>query len=166
MSLRDTAPFLDHPSRAVASLLCISALAFGLTACGKTDEPTVGQRLDSAVSKTEQAAANAKAQADVAVANASAKVEQGAAKAESALKDATNQAVGAMDDASITAQVSAGLAKDPGLSAVKINVDTVKGAVTLQGPAANDAARLRAEAIAKAVQGVTSVNNRLTVSPG
>jgi hyperosmotically inducible protein len=166
MILRSTPHFLQHPTQTVASLLCISALAFGLTACGKNEEASVGQRLDTAVAKTEQAAAEAKAKADAAVANAGAKIEQGAATAESAVKDATNQAAAAIDDASITAQVSAGLVKDPDLSALKINVDTVKGVVTLNGTTTNDAARQRAEAIAKDVKGVASVNNRLTVSPG
>ena len=44
----------------VASMLAVSALALGLMACSKTEEPTVGQRLDSAVEKTEQAAADAR----------------------------------------------------------------------------------------------------------
>eukprot|EP01041_Mallomonas_annulata_P025120 gene25120-46081_t len=52
------------PAHRVASLLAVSALALGLAACGKTEEPTVGQRLDSAVEKTEQAAADPRANAD------------------------------------------------------------------------------------------------------
>ncbi len=66
-----------------------------------------------------------------------------------------------VDDATITAQVSAGLAKDPDLSAVKINVDTRNGAVTLNGPAPNLAAKDRAQTIAKSIKGVTSVTNLL-----
>ena len=53
-----------HPAHRVASLLAVSALALGLAACSKTEEPTVGQRLDSAVEKTEQAAADARARAE------------------------------------------------------------------------------------------------------
>jgi osmotically-inducible protein OsmY len=94
------------------------------------------------------------------------KMEQGAASAEATAKDAANAAKGAMDDAAITAQVSAGLAKDPDLSAVKINVDTVHGKVTLNGPAPSTVARDRAETIAKGVSGVTSVSNQLVVTPG
>ncbi len=31
--------------RGIASILAVSALALGLTACGRNEEPTVGQRL-------------------------------------------------------------------------------------------------------------------------
>eukprot|EP01030_Chromulinospumella_sphaerica_P014976 gene14976-14775_t len=118
----------------VASMLAVSALALGLMACSKTEEPTAGQRLDSAVEKTEQAAAEARAKTEAAVQKAEVQMEKGAERAEVAAKDlgdstkqAANTAMEKMDDASITAQVSAGLAKDPDLSAIKINVDTLGG---------------------------------------
>ena len=96
--------------------------------------------------------------------SAETKMEQGAANAEATAKDAANTAKGAIDDATITAQVNAGLAKDPDLSALKINVDTVNGKVTLNGPAPSTVARDRAETIAKSVTGVTSANNQLVVT--
>ncbi|MGN8002182.1 BON domain-containing protein [Acidovorax sp. 22279] len=157
---------IDRPAHRVASILAVSALALGLAACNKTEEPTVGQRLDSAVEKTEQAAADARVKAEGAMQNAETKMEQGAANAEATAKQAANSAKGVIDDATITAQVSAGLAKDPDLSAVKINVDTVNGKVTLNGPAPSTVARERAETIAKGVSGVTSVNNQLVVTAG
>ena len=155
---------MDRPAHRIASILAVSALALGLAACGKTEEPTVGQRLDSAVEKTEQAAADARVKAESAMKSAETKMEQGAANAEATAKDAANTAKGAIDDATITAQVNAGLAKDPDLSALKINVDTVNGKVTLNGPAPSTVARDRAETIAKSVTGVTSVNNQLVVT--
>ena len=155
-----------HPAHRVASLLAVSALALGLAACGKTEEPTVGQRLDSAVEKTEQAAADARTKAEAVMQSAETKMEKGAASAEATAKQAADTAKGAIDDATITAQVNAGLAKDPDLSAVKINVDTVNGKVTLNGPAPSTVARDRAETIAKGVSGVTSVSNQLVVTPG
>lgn len=145
--------FSQRPVQRIASVLAVSALALGLSACGKKDDATVGQRLDSAVEKTEQAAADARVKAEGAMHNA-----------ESAAKDATQSAKGAVDDATITAQVNASLAKDPDLSAAKINVDTVNGKVTLNGPAPSTVARDRAETIAKAVTGVTEVNNQLVVT--
>ena len=160
----NTLKISQRPAHRVVSILAISALALGLAACGKTEEPTVGQRLDSAVEKTEQAAADARASTASAMQSAETKMEQGAASAESATKNAANSAMGAIDDATITAQVNASLAKDPDLSALKINVDTVDGKVTLNGPAPTTVARDRAETIAKAVQGVTSVNNQLVVT--
>ena len=155
---------MDRPAHRIVSILAVSALALGLAACGKTEEPTVGQRLDSAVEKTEQAAADARVKAESAMQSAETKMEQGAANAEAKAKDAANTAKGAIDDATITAQVNAGLAKDPDLSALKINVDTVNGKVTLNGPAPSTVARDRAETIAKSVTGVTSVNNQLVVT--
>ena len=155
---------MDRPAHRIASILAVSALALGLAACGKTEERTVGQRLDSAVEKTEQAAADARVKAESAMQSAETKMEQGAANAEAKAKDAANTAKGAIDDATITAQVNAGLAKDPDLSALKINVDTVNGKVTLNGPAPSTVARDRAETIAKSVTGVTSVNNQLVVT--
>lgn len=155
---------MDRPAHRIASILAVSALALGLAACGKTEEPTVGQRLDSAVEKTEQAAADARVKAESAMQSAETKMEQGAANAEATAKDAASTAKGAIDDATITAQVNAGLAKDPDLSALKINVDTVNGKVTLNGPAPSTVARDRAETIAKSVTGVTSVNNQLVVT--
>lgn len=155
---------MDRPAHRIASILAVSALALGLAACGKTEEPTVGQRLDSAVEKTEQAATDARVKAESAMQSAETKMEQGAANAEATAKDAANTAKGAIDDATITAQVNAGLAKDPDLSALKINVDTVNGKVTLNGPAPSTVARDRAETIAKSVTGVTSVNNQLVVT--
>ena len=141
-----------QPTQRMVSFLAISALALGLAACGKKDEEqTVGQKLDAAVAKTEQAAADAQRKAEQvaedaqrkteqAMESTSAKVEDGAAKAEAALKDAgdaakeaAGKALGVADDAAITAQVAAGLAKDPELSALKINVDTKGGVVTLSG---------------------------------
>lgn len=154
----------QRPAQRIASILAVSALALGLSACGKNEDATVGQRLDSAVEKTEQAAADARAKTESAMNKAENKMEQGAANTEASTKDAADTAKTAIDDATITAKVNATLAKDPDLSAVKIDVDTVGGKVTLNGPAPTTVARDRAETLAKSVEGVTSVNNQLVVS--
>lgn len=65
-----------------------------------------------------------------------------------------------MDDAGISAKVKAGLAEDPELSAIRIDVDTRNGIVTLNGPVRNDVARERATRIAQGVKGVNSVVNQ------
>ena len=163
-------PVFKYPTLRIAGVLAVTALAFGLTACDKMKEPTVGQKIDAAIEQTEQAAAEAKAKAQQALESAGAKVEQGAVKAEAAAEgagDAARQAGNAMlekmDDAAITAQISAGLAKDPTLSALKIDVDTRDGVVTLQGPAPTQEAKDRATAIAQGVNGVSSVMNQLSV---
>jgi osmotically-inducible protein OsmY len=137
----NTSRFQPHTLPRMGALAAALALAAGLAACNKTEEPTAGQRLDSAIEKTEQAAQEAKQ-----------KMESAAHEA----GDATRSA----------AKVSAGLAQDPDLSAIKIDVDTRAGVVTLNGPVKTEQARERATQIAQGVQGVNSVVNNLTISSG
>ena len=140
------------------SLIATSALAalLALGACGqKQDDTTVGQKVDSAVTRTEQAAAEAKTDATNA-----------AQDAKVAITNTGEKIADKLDDATITAEVNAGLAKDATLSALKINVDTRDGRVTLRGPAPSADARDRATQIAKAVKGVSAVDNQLTVNAG
>lgn len=68
-----------------------------------------------------------------------------------------------IDDAKIVTVVNADLVKDKELSAIRINVDSTQGNVVLKGTAPNASAKARAESIAKGVNGVVSVDNRLTV---
>jgi hyperosmotically inducible periplasmic protein len=152
-----------------SSLLVASALALALalSACGKQDEgKTVGQKLDSAVAKTEQAGEQAKAKTESALANAGAALKDATQNAEASGKEAAGKAGDKLDDMTITAAVSVSLGKDPDLSALKINVDTKNGAVTLNGTAPSQAAVDKATAIAKAIKGVSSVDNKLQVKAG
>ncbi len=154
----------------IAVLLAGAALA--LAGCDNADNRTAGQKLDSAIAKTEKAADTAAAKTGEAVRDAKAKldasgttaeVKEGMANLKDAAKNAGNAMSGTVDDAAITSSVSAGLAKDPDLSAIKIDVDTKGGVVSLKGPAPTAAAKARAEEIAKGVQGVSAVNNQLEV---
>lgn len=156
----------------LASVLAVSAVALGLAACDKMKEPTTGQTRDSTVDTTGRAASDAKVNADNASAAAQNKVQEGAAKTEAAAsnaaqaaRDAGSSAMEVVGDAAITAKVSAGLVEDAALSAVKIDVDTNNGVVTLTGPAPSQSAKDRASTIAQGVKGVTSVVNNLTVNP-
>lgn len=159
-SLASFAPFAS--SRTWLAVLAAGA-ALTLAACDKPGNQTAGEKLDSAVAKTEQAASDAKAKTEQAAADAKTGMAGAAADVKEATKDATAAVTATVDDAAITASVSAGLAKDPDLSAIKIDVDTKGGAVSLKGPAPTAAAKSRAEEIAKAVQGVKSVDNQLEV---
>ena len=146
--------------------LSIAALAV-LSACGnKDDGKTAGQKLDSAVANTEQAAAEAKAKAEAAMARAGDAIKDATQKAESSSGKVVQSMSGKAGDAAITASVLSELAKDANLSAIKIDVDTKDGKVTLTGPAPTAAARDKAGALAKSTKGVTSVSNKLTVQPG
>ena len=68
-------------------------------------------------------------------------------------------------DAAATATIKTELARDPGLSALSINVDTTAGRVVLKGKAPDSAAAQRATEIARRTEGVVSVDNQLTVEP-
>lgn len=160
-----------------AQVLAITALAFGLAACGKSEDKTAGQKLDSAISQTEKAAENAgtkieegTAKAGDAAADALAKAGEatGAAvdKAGEKMEEGAAKAGAALDDAGITAAVKTDLIKAPEISALQINVDTKAGAVTLTGTVPSEAVKTQAGDIAKAAKGVTSVNNNLTVKAG
>ena len=143
------------------------ALVLALSACGKKDDDkTAGQQLDSAISKTQQAAEEAKAKTESSMASAGTALKDATQNAESSAKELASKAAETLDDVAITAAVSAGLAKDPDLSAIKINVDTKNGAVTLNGSAPTEAAREKAGSIAKAVKGVNSVENKLVLKAG
>lgn len=138
------------------------AIALALSACGKQDDgKTAGQQLDSAIAKTEEAAARAKAESEMASAGAA--MKDATQSAESSGKGMATKAGEKIDDLTITTTVTAGLAKDPDLSVLKINVDTRDGAVTLNGSAPTEAAREKAASLAKAVKGVNSVDNKLVV---
>ena len=127
------------------------------------DGQTAGQKLDSAVASTEQAAAEAKAKAEASMAKAGDAMKDATQKAEASGAKTASSMAGKADDAAITASVAAELAKDADLSAIKIDVDTKDGNVTLYGPAPTAAARDKATTLAKSIKGVASVSNKLTV---
>ena len=145
----------QRPGHRIVTILAVSALALGLSACGRTEDTSVGQRMDST---GERAAPPAVSQSTVD------QPDRATEGAQAPGTDAGQSAANTVDDAAITAKVNASLASDPDLSAIRINVDTVNGTVTLNGPAPTAAARERAEMLAKAVDGVTAVNNKLSVS--
>lgn len=149
--------------KSVTLTLSIVALA-ALSACGKNDNgQTAGQKLDSAVASTSQAAAEAKAKAEASMAKAGEAMKDAAQKAEASGAKTTSSMAGKADDAAITASIASEFAKDADLSAFKIDVDTKDGNVTLYGPAPTAAARDKATLLAKSIKGVASVSNRLTV---
>lgn len=146
-------PSYTASTRRLAWLAAIAAAGITLAGCDRpAQDSTVGQKVDKAIERTEQAAREGAQDARSAV---------GAAT--DAARDAGEKAVVVLDDTAITAAVSAGLAKDPDLSALRVDVETKNGVVTLQGPAPSETARTRASEIALGVKGVSSVNNQLVV---
>ncbi len=152
-----------RPSRFWLAAIAVGAM-LTLAACGDKNQ-TAGQKVDAALARTEQAGADTMAKAKELGGEAREKIASSTASGESSMKQGAADARNAVDDAAITAKVSAGLAKDADLSAIKIDVDTKDGVVRLQGPAPTSAAKDRASQIAKAVTGVSSVDNELEVKP-
>lgn len=130
---------------APVSLLALALACTGLLAGRNRSEEdqTAGQRLDNAIGRTEQRAEDAKV----------------------ATENAADRMGSKAEDIAVTAKVNAALAGDPRLSALKINVDTVDGKVSLSGFAPDSASRDRATELAQAVSGVVSVDNKLEVKP-
>ncbi|QNK75578.1 BON domain-containing protein [Variovorax sp. PAMC28562] len=142
------------PRPMAAFFVLAIAGAAALSACDSGNNRTVGEKVDAGIAKTEQAAKTAAAKTGEMIADPKLKAD---------IKDAGAAISATVDDAAITAAVAAGLAKDPDLSAIKINVTTTAGVVNLKGPAPTAEAKSRAEDIAKSVHGVTSVKNQLEV---
>jgi hyperosmotically inducible protein len=78
---------------------------------------------------------------------------------------ATSGVAAPLTDAAITTTVKTALLADPLSSGLKIDVDTANTVVTLAGTVSSDAEKARAEEVAKASPGVSSVVNDLKVSP-
>jgi len=164
-----------------AVLSALAALA--LSACHReAGDQTVGQRIDNAIDRTQQKLADAgdKTQQKLAevgdktqqkLAEAGTQIAQTTDKAVADVKEATAKPVSdgatdtgkAMSDTAITASIKADFLKDPDLSVLKIDVDTKGGVVTLNGLAADEQARGRAEKLANAIKGVKEVRNFLVV---
>ena len=151
----ESAPRASTGAR-LALVAAMAAAGLSLAACDNRQGTSVGEKVDGAVERTEQAAKNGADQARDSMKSAT-------ESATTTAKDVGEKTAAVLDDSAITAAVSAGLAKDPDLSAIRVDVDTKAGVVTLQGPAPSDTARDRASKIALDVKGVNAVNNQLVV---
>lgn len=74
------------------------------------------------------------------------------------------QSVGSyVDDATLTTRVKARFAEDKTVSAMAINVETLKGVVQLSGFAKSNDERAAAERLARSTSGVVEVRNDIIV---
>jgi osmotically-inducible protein OsmY len=131
-----------------ATLGIAAATLAALAACGDEPGQSVGQKLDETVTTVES------------------KAEQASERIRQETTEARRDVGAAIDDAQITAKVNAELARDSELSALRIDVDTDNGRVVLAGTAPSGAARERAGVLAKSIEGVVEVDNRLSVNAG
>jgi osmotically-inducible protein OsmY len=129
----------------------VFALGAALAGCNRSDDQrTAGQRVDETAARTQDAAKDA-----------TNTTRDAAQEVKKDIAEAGARAADAVSDATITAQVKSALAADPQLSALRIDVDTSNGVVTLRGPAPDEKARSRATQLAAASKGVMRVENKL-----
>ena len=76
---------------------------------------------------------------------------------------AANQAKTALGNGAITAKIKSKMTLDDTLDAIKIDVDTSNGVVTLTGTVNSDAQHQRVVQLAKETDGVRDVVDRITV---
>jgi hyperosmotically inducible periplasmic protein len=70
-----------------------------------------------------------------------------------------------IDDSIITTMIKSGLLADSGINSADIVVETNKGVVRLSGVVENKMQMERAVDIARTVEGVKDIENRMTVKP-
>jgi osmotically-inducible protein OsmY len=68
-----------------------------------------------------------------------------------------------VDDSTITASVKTKLAGEKLSTLTRVEVDTIRGVVSLNGVAENAETRARVESLTRQVDGVKSVNNNLQI---
>ena len=70
-----------------------------------------------------------------------------------------------IDDATITTRVKTAFVNDPTVGALRIDVDTFKGVVTLSGRVKSKEEESKAIALARSIRGVTQVKSTLQIEP-
>jgi osmotically-inducible protein OsmY len=172
---------------ALVAILGLAACERAKTTASNEQPTTVGQKIDNAIDKTSQKIAEAGDKTMQTLNEAGQKTEKALSSAGEKISAKTSEITGSIStdekttgnttstttpssetkrtvsDAAITASVKTDLLKDPDLSVLKIDVDTKDGVVTLNGLAADEPARSRAEKMASAVKGVKEVRNFLVV---
>ena len=136
----------------LALLVAAVAASVSLAACNRPGQETVGQKVDGSIAEIKSATKDIGADASAA-----------AQDAKAASAKAANAMSATAKDIAITAKINAALAADDKLSALRIDVDTKDGRVTINGTAPDAASRDRAKTLATAVEGVVAVDNRLSL---
>jgi hyperosmotically inducible protein len=71
-----------------------------------------------------------------------------------------------IDDATITTRVKTAYINDPVVGALRIDVDTFKGVVTLSGRVKSKDEEQKAIQLARSIKGVSDVKSTLQIDPG
>ena len=101
--------------------------------------------------------------ADGEATRAGAKIDATAEKTGNKMESAAEKTGEFLSDSALTAKVKTALIAEDNLKSMSINVDTKDGVVTLTGELPTAASVTQAETATKAVKGVKSVHNNLTV---
>lgn len=178
--------FLSPRLMTLAAAIGVAASVAG---CDRQSTAQVDAQARDAGAKIDRAAERAKVQLEAAAKKTGAAVNEGADKLKPELQNAgaelkprlesageklkeaarkTGDQISAAEasDSGITGTIKTRYVAEPGLSALKIDVDTHEGIVTLNGVVKDDAAKQRAEQVASSVKGVKSVKNHLTIKQG
>ena len=115
------------------------------------------------VEKTKEVAATVADKTRAATANMAAKSEVAADKAEVKTDAAARKTGAVVADSVITTKVKADIFKEPELKSMAIHVETEKGVVMLSGFVDSKADADKAVAVAKNIEGVTSVKSAIKV---
>lgn len=146
------------------------ALLFALGACNRSDhagrESTASSSPTTSESRSGTAANTPSSSDNQSTATASSGSSYGSSNDQSSSTSIMGAAGEKIDDAKIVTKVKTSLAADKDLSALKIDVDSKNGVVTLTGTAPDGAAKDRATEIAKNTKDVKDVKNELKVKKG
>jgi len=138
----------------------MAAAAILLAGCNQKTEPAADTKKSSSFSSSvESTAKKVEKAADTAMDKTQSAMNTAGDKIESAA-DKTGVAI---SDTAITAAIKSKFIADPDLKAIDINVETIKGTVTLKGNVDSERNRDRATTVAQGVDGVKSVSNTLVI---
>ena len=163
---------MKHPKYIWSVILCGAVLAAGCDRAERNDNDTLGEKVDRAGDKIAHEAAEVGDAADRGLDATGRKIDAGIASAEQSVERAADRAAeqgeewgDKLSDSSLTVKTKSALIADPDLSALKIDVDTKNGVVTLRGEVASSAAADKASMVVKGIDGVVSVDNQLRIGP-
>jgi uncharacterized lipoprotein NlpE involved in copper resistance len=147
----------------ITAVIAVAMLVMIMEGCTRytEDGQTVAHKLDRALDRTNLALAEA---GDT----LSSSTDDGGSMIDSVAASVNDRALlKTLDvaDAGISASIKSDLVRDPSLGALRIDVDSRDGVVSLTGQADDEANRRRAEQVARGHKSVIGVRNNLTVNP-
>lgn len=140
---------MNKISHLFKTLLLVFALGAAITGCERRDADQSGAQSSGAPSAPGSDAMSSGASSSGATGSSGA--------------NASGSAERAIDDSVITTKAKSALLADTTVKGTDINVETNRGVVSLSGMVDNDRQRDRAASIVRGIDGVKSVENKMTV---